>query len=142
EADENRLTDQEMPDIELGEFADARHRLDRVEGQPVPGMYFEAEFGAVARRLCEPAEFNGEGRLARLPGFAIASGMQFDDWRAECLGGVELAPVGLDEQRHADARFAELRHHRREALARAGGVEAAFGGALLAPLRHDADGMR
>ncbi len=73
---------------------------------------------------------------------AIAPGVEFDDRRPEGAGDVELARVGLDEQRDADAAAAERRDHRRKALATGDHVEAALRRALLALLRNDAGGVR
>ncbi len=70
----------------------------------------------------------GTGRVA------IGTGVDFHDRRAERLCRVELAPVRLDEQRHAHARLAESAHEGREPVVLAGRVDAAFGGALLALL--------
>ena len=68
--------------------------------------------------------------------------MDLDDGRGDRDGGRDLRGIGGDEQRHADARAAQLRDRRRKLHALAGDVEPAFGGALLAAFRHQAGGMR
>ncbi len=67
--------------------------------------------------------------------------MDFDDGRTDRGRGGDLSGIGGDEQRHADAGPAQLRNGRRELLALACHVEPAFGGPLLAALRHQAGGM-
>ena len=84
----------------------------------------------------------GRLRVAGDRRLAIGAGVKLHDRRAEALRRVELAAVRLDEQRDADARLAELAHEALQVIVPAGRVEPAFGGALLAPLRHDAGGMR
>ena len=68
--------------------------------------------------------------------------MQFDDRRAQRDRRLELARIGLDEQRDADAGVAQAGDHRLQVIVLAGGVEAALGRPLLALLGHDAGGMR
>ena len=55
---------------------------------------------------------------------------------------LDLARLGGDEQRNADAGVLQPGDHRRERIVLAGDVEAALGGALLAPLRHQAGRVR
>ncbi len=50
--------------------------------------------------------------------------------------------LGIDEQRDADAHGAKSGDDGQEAFGRARGVEPALGGELVAPLRHQAGGMR
>ena len=51
--------DQEMADIQLHDLRDRGHRADRVEGQAMAGMDFEAEAVGKRRRFGEPAQFGG-----------------------------------------------------------------------------------
>ena len=69
---------------------------------------------------------------------AVAAGVQLDHRRAQRHRHVELARVGLDEQRDADAGIAEPRHHGLEVIVLADRVEPALGRPLLALLGHDA----
>ena len=85
---EDRLADEEMADIELDDGADRRDRADRVEGQAVAGVAFEAERLGPGRRRGEAPQL-ALARLAR--GVAIGAGMELDDGRAEALRG--LAPL-------------------------------------------------
>jgi hypothetical protein len=77
---ENRLADQEMPDIQLRELRNGGDRYDIVEGQAVTGMHLDP----VLRR-----QSGGVGNAAQLGGLrltlqlAIAPGVQFDDRRAQ-----------------------------------------------------------
>src|SRR4051812_19984207 len=47
EAAEDRLADEEVPDIELDDGRDGSDRPDRVEAEPVPGMALEPDRGGV-----------------------------------------------------------------------------------------------
>ena len=49
EAGEDRLADEEMPDVEFADFRNGGDGLDRVEAETVSGMHFETELGAVTR---------------------------------------------------------------------------------------------
>src|SRR5690606_39598421 len=62
--------------------------------------------------------------------------------RAEAQGGFELTLVRSDEQRDADAGVTQAADDGLEVVVLAGGVEAAFGGALLTLFRDDAGGVR
>ena len=42
EADEDRLADEEVADVELDDLRQARDGGDRIEGQAVAGVHFEA----------------------------------------------------------------------------------------------------
>ena len=79
EAAEDRLADQEMADIELDDRRDRGDRPDRVEGEAVAGMAFEAERLGMRRRRrrCGRA---GAAR-SRALGLAIGAGVQLDDVR-------------------------------------------------------------
>jgi hypothetical protein len=68
--------------------------------------------------------------------------MQLDDRRAQGHGGLELARIGLDEQRDADAGIAQACDHRLQVIVLAGRIETTLGRPLLALLGHDAGGMR
>ena len=69
--------------------------------------------------------------------------MDLDHRRAERRRRLDLRGSARNEQRNADAGVAfSSRDHRRELIVLAGDVEPALGGALLAPLRHEAGGVR
>ena len=87
----------------------------------------------------DPAQLGG-ARLALEMG--VAAGVELDDRRAEADRGLDLGRVGLDEQADADVRGAEPVDIISEMVVLAGGVEAAFGGPLLALLGDDAGGVR
>ena len=50
--------------------------------------------------------------------------------------------IGLDEERHADARILEFGDERLERLGAASNVETALRRSLFAPLRHETAGIR
>jgi hypothetical protein len=55
---------------------------------------------------------------------------------------LQLLRIGLDEQAYANAGVEQARDERRQLVVLPVSVEPAFGGALLAPFRHDAGGVR
>ncbi len=73
---------------------------------------------------------------------APGAGVNLDHRRAEFDRRLDLRRLRADEQRDADAGMLERVHDRRQMRALTGGVEPAFGGALGALLRHQADRMR
>ncbi len=67
--------------------------------------------------------------------------MQLHHLRAGRGGGGDLGRVGLDEQGDADPGLAERACGVGDAVMAAQHIEAALGGQLLAPLRHQAGGV-
>ena len=111
---------------------------DRIEGEAVAGVAFEADALGVGGSRDQPVEVTPAfGTL----GLAIGARMQLDHRRAQRLGGVELGRVGLDEQRDADAGFAQPPREWLQLGEAAHRIQAAFGRPLLALLRHEAGGM-
>src|SRR6185437_1553832 len=105
----------------------------RVVTEAMPRMNFEAELGTISGSFAQlfqkpVARFS----VAMCGSFAISASVKFDHGRAERFGGVELRRVRLNEQRNADARFAQLAHKRRQTIVLACRIDAAFGRALLA----------
>ena len=86
EPGEDRLADQEMADVELGQLRDCGDRRDIVEGQAVAGVRFDAVLGgkrgASAMRLIPPP------LLARR--MRVAAGVELDHRRAEPKRGLDL----------------------------------------------------
>ena len=68
--------------------------------------------------------------------------MQLDGIGADLAGGFDLLKLGVDEQRDLDAGAPELGDERGQRGDLARDIEAAFGGDLLPPLRHQARRMR
>ena len=99
----------------------------------------EAELGAQHRALLQLREF---GLLRGALQLAVAAGVQLDHRRPKRHRRFELARIGLDEKRDADAGVAQPRDHRLQVIVLARGVETALGRPLLALLRHDAGRMR
>ena len=112
---------------------------DIVEGQAVAGMGLDAVLDGERGGVGDAAQLGG-ARLALEMG--VAAGVELDDRRAEPDRGLDLGRVGLDEQADADVRGAEPVDIISEMIVLAGGVEAAFGGPLLALLGDDAGGVR
>ena len=68
--------------------------------------------------------------------------MELDHRGADAVGGLDLRAVGGDEDRDPAAGVAQRRDEAGEAVLLARDLEAALGGALLAALGDDADGVR
>ena len=68
--------------------------------------------------------------------------VQLHHRRADRRGGVDRLGARLDEQRHANAGAVQFVDEGHEMIMAADDVEPAFGGALGALLRHEADGVR
>ena len=91
----------------------------------------------------DPGELGlGCGAVARRQSVAPGAGVDLDDRRADRDSGFDLRRLGGDEQRHANAGLGQPSHRRAQRLALPGGIEAAFGRALLPPLGNEAGGMR
>ena len=86
---EDRLADEEMADIELGQRRDGGDGADRVVGQAMAGMAFEADRRGMGRGGDQPFELALAFRALRL---AIGAGMELDHRRAELPRRIELAP--------------------------------------------------
>ena len=94
------------------------------------------------RGNAQALEFIGDAALvALLEGFAEGSGVQFHDRRAHGASRLHDLDVRLDEERDADAGIPQFAHGAVQVPLPPQDVEAAFGRALLAPLRHEAGGM-
>src|SRR3546814_3706040 len=85
-----------MADVELGELGDGRDGDDIVVGQAMARVRLDAVL---------PRERGGVGEAAELGGAVLAlgtgisAGVEFDDRRPEAHRRLDLARVGLDEQR-------------------------------------------
>ena len=90
----------------------------------------------------------GVGQAAQLGGarlavqFGVAAGVQLDDRRAEADRRIDLRRIGLDEQRDAHPRLAQLRDDGRQALELPRRVDPALGRAFLALFGDDARRVR
>ena len=103
-------------------------------GQAVAGVALQAQGGQVSGAGAEAVQ------LARAA-LGVGAGVQLHDVGAEVPGGVELRVVGVQEQGDADAGVAEHLDFWAEGGGLGGGVQAAFGGHLLAALGDQAAGV-
>ena len=145
EADEDRLADEEMADVELDDLAAARRSCApcRSRGRGRRGIRGRAaRVCAAATRRCGANSCVGLRRVAMRDGVAPGAGVQLDHRRPQRRGRLERFRRGLDEQRNADARAAEFGDEGLQIIVAADDVEAALGGALGALLRHQAAGVR
>ena len=88
EAGEDRLADQEMADVELGELRDRGDRHDIVEGQAVAGMRLDAVLDRERGAVGDAPQL---GRAFLALDMGVAAGVEFDDRRAEPHRGLDLA---------------------------------------------------
>ena len=102
-------------------------------------MDLQAHLGAERRGIDHAPQLGGMLGAFRL---AVGADVQFDHRRAKCLGDVQLHGCRIDEQRHPAAGPAQPLDKGGNLLVQRGHVQAAFGGQLLALLRHQADRMR
>ena len=104
EAEEDRLADQGMADVELDDLRDRRDGPDGVEVEAVPGMDLETDPGAVLGCLAQALEFVGDpGWVAVDHRLAIGAGVELDHGRAGGAGSLHDLDLRLHEQRHPDA---------------------------------------
>ena len=102
-------------------------------------MHLDPVLGRQRRGVGQAAQFGGARFAVQL---GVAAGVQLDDRRAEADRRIDLRGIGLDEQRDAHPRLAQLRDDGRQALELPGGVDPALGRPLLALLGHDARRVR
>ena len=127
-----------VADVELGDLRYGGDGLDVVVVQPVPRVDLQAQAGSMGDGRPDPLElFPGSGS-----GFGVGAGVDLHNRCAGRVGGVELRPVRRDEQRDADAGLPQREAGGAHPLQMTDHVQPALGGALLAPLRHQADVVR
>src|SRR5687768_1898967 len=80
EAGEDRLADQEMPDVEFGDLRNGGDGDDIVEGETVAGMGLDPVLGGERGGIGEAAEFFHTGLAVAV---GVAAGVEFDHRRAE-----------------------------------------------------------
>jgi len=140
---EDRLADQEVPDIE---FSDLGQRSDPLRSDEVEAMASVNLEPCPHGKVCaanDAREFTFSRRgIAGGKRIAPCSGMNLDHRRAHRGGSLDLLGLGGDEQRDTDTRFGELTDNPTQAVPLTGCIEPAFGCPLLPPLRHDTGGMR
>ena len=115
--DEDRLADQEMPDIELDDF---RQRRDRLGASRSRARGRHGLRGRALRASRAPSRMRSNSASPRPPSaidqrIAPGAGMDLDHRRAERRRRLDLLGIGGDEQRHPDAGRAQLRDHRARA---------------------------
>ena len=106
------------------------------------GVDLQPQRGREARAFRQTGQFRVAGGVVPLGvEVAIGAGVQFDHGRADAGGGLDLAGVVADEQRHAAACLAQGGDELGQALLVARDVEAALGRPLFALFGNDADGV-
>src|SRR5262245_20149170 len=106
-------------------------------------MNLEPETARELRTVADALPF-GLCRRRPIIGNRVAprAGVDLDHRRADGDRRLDLARLGGDEQRNADAGVLQPGDHRHERVVLTGHVEAAFRGPLLAPLGYKAGGVR
>src|SRR6202165_4698791 len=126
------------------EFDDLRQRGDLLGAgiiQAMSGMHFETQtFGEL-----RPGADTIPLRLRLLPSarqrIAPCTGMNLDHQRADFRRCLDLLPVSSKEKRNANASALQFAHRLFDLTPAADYVQAAFGRALGAFLRHQASGV-
>lgn len=129
-----------MADVQLVDALDRRHRLDVVVMQAMAGVDDQPLGQANSNAVDDTLQLLGHftGRL----GIGITPGVQLDGRRADPLGGLDLALVGVDEKGHFGTDFRQPLYRRLDPRLLPRHIQAAFGGELLAGFRHQADMCR
>ena len=125
-----------MADVELLHPFNRRHRLHVLIGEAMAGIDPQAQAAGHKRALGQACQL---ARLVAPGGFGVTAGVQLHPAAAAGGTGLELGGIGIDEQADADAGVLQTAHQVLESRQLGGHVEAAFGGDLLAPLRHQGD---
>src|ERR1700685_4505092 len=95
DAVEDRLANQKMPDIELGDLGQGRDRCRGDEIEAVAGMDFEAYAVRPLHAAYDAFELGFARRAtARRDSFAPGAGVNLDDRRADRGGGLDLRRLG------------------------------------------------
>src|SRR3546814_1070837 len=107
-------------------------------------MAFQAKLVSQGRSLANARE----GGFRPLPlrilevGIAECPGVQFHDRCADPYGSLELRGIRFDEEGDPRSGGSQPADEALQVILCASRIQAAFRGALLAPLRHDAGGVR
>jgi len=121
-----------VADIELLDFGDGRHWTDVGDGQAMPCVDGEPNFGTNSG--------GGPKRFDRPRVGAVVSvfaGVKLDGRRAELTRSLDRRQVGPDEKARSDAGSGKSRQALGETGVTARNVEPAFGGDLLSALRDE-----
>ncbi len=132
-----------MADVQLPDLGIAATGADGLVVDAVPGVDLEPQRRRLTPQLSASRSEVASGRaLLAIAGLAVGAGVQFHHRRADVERRRHLVTIRLDEQRDADAGVGQAATSGATTVVAADDVEAALGGALLAPLRHQAGGMR
>src|SRR5690349_8178961 len=105
-ADEHRLRDDRMTNVQLDDFRNFGDCLDIRVVQTMSGIDLEPKFGAFQHPLAYTVEFARLIRFSERVG--IAAGVKFDDRRAGFRRSLDLLDVGIDEETHTYALTLQL----------------------------------
>src|SRR5688572_7645594 len=128
-----------MADVELDHLGNLRDRSDVIVIEPMSAVHFQAE----AMR-----EFGRGGDYAPLllafcpRRVAVTSGVNLNGVSADCFGAFDLRLHRIDEQRDVNAAILQPGDGVFDSLLVRDDIKAAFGGELLAFLRHEASVLR
>ena len=137
---EDRLSDQEMADVQLDDGRNGRNRRHGVEAEAMTGMAFQPNGFGMGCGDPDTVELAQAGGV--IFGIAVGAGVKFDHRSTDGSGRIQLDRIGIDEQRYPDAGGAKIADHGSQRVAVAGDVQAAFGRTLFPALGDDAGRMR
>ncbi len=111
QADEDRIGDEEMADVELDDPRECRDLPHGVVIKTMPRMTFDAERRGCLGRALQAREFSrGANCVALSRGIAPGAGVQLDNRRADRKRGFDRLWFRLDEKRNDDTGTAPIRH--------------------------------
>ena len=114
-----------------------------MKSRPWPAWTSRPALLASAAPPRDTLEFGGARRgVAGGNSLAPRAGVNLDHRRADRGRRFDLHRFGVDEQRHANAGIGQPGDGAAQGVTLAGGIEPAFGRALLPPLGHHARGVR
>ncbi len=135
--DQQTASDQRMPDVELLDRFDGRHRRDVADREAVAGMDRKADPGALMRGRRKRAQGPGRAEcVCELPG------VQLDGGGSEVLRGLDGIQIGIDEKRSSYPGGVQCVKRATEGHGVVSNVETTLGGDLRSTLRDYGDLVR
>ena len=131
-----------MADVQLNHLGNSGQNGSRLIIQPMASMNLQAQIAGLAGGI--PQGIKGRPRLSGTPfaqKIAKGPGVQFNDLGPNRCCRFDLIGIGSDEEGHPAAGLPEPPHSWKNQVHLTGHVQTALGRPLLAPFRHQANGM-
>ena len=143
QAHEDRFPNENMANVQFADLRKSREVSCGFEVEAVARMDLKAGLRRKLRGSRKPPQL-GLGRvlISGEPRFAILAGMQLHNWGGDTNGSIDLAWIGIDKKRNANAAIRQAPHDRAEGSVTAGGIEAALRCDFLPAFRNDAARVR